>query len=93
MLASEDQKIIEKMGWAYWTCEAKWKLVKKTFVESWSTKHYIEQGGALHVVIKSNEPLLTNAYKSHYVKLYLGSTISKWQKQLKNQKFNKKVER
>jgi hypothetical protein len=31
--------------------------------------------------------------KSHYVELHLGSTISKWQKQLKNQKLNKKVER
>jgi hypothetical protein len=58
------------------------KVCEIFFVESWSI--YIEQGDALHVAIKTNEPLLTNAYqmptKSHYVELHLGSTISKWQK-------------
>jgi hypothetical protein len=46
--------------------------VKKTFVESWSTKHYIEQGDAFHVAIKSNEPLLTNAYQVPLCEIALG---------------------
>jgi hypothetical protein len=33
--------------------ESSWK---KTFLESWSSKHCIEQGDALHVAIKTNEP-------------------------------------
>lgn len=64
MLASKDQKIVEKIGKELIEHvrlnESWWK---KTFVESWSTKHCIEQGDALHVAIKTNEPLLTNAYQ------------------------------
>ncbi len=45
---------------------------KKTFFESWSTKHCIEQGDALRVAIKTSKTLLTNAYQVPLCGIALG---------------------
>jgi hypothetical protein len=37
------------------------RVAKKLFDERWFVKHCVEQGNALHVTIKTNEPLLMNA--------------------------------
>jgi hypothetical protein len=70
MLASKDQKVVEKFEKELTKCvRLDERVAKKLFDERWFAKHCVEQGNALYVTIKANEPLPMNAYQVPFYRI------------------------
>jgi hypothetical protein len=61
MLVSKDRKVVENFEELTKCVKLDERVAKKLFDERWFVKHCVEQGNALHVTIKTNEPLPMNA--------------------------------